>query len=270
MIKPLLTYPDPKIRLISANVRFFNEELHQWIEDMIDTMKAHDLTILSAILIGIQYNILVVREEDTFIPYINGRLIKHSGRTTATERSPYYPGISVDVERYERVTLIYEDSQGEVHSEDLEGQKARDIQHYMDYSYGSTFVDRVDKEMKQQINDHLEFGLVPDARGGECPTVFFRDYFLKSAKWILRIFAVSTLIAWGVGSPYLDWISSVKWYVFGSVIALMVGYFLYAQYEAKVFKQCTSCQTGNILGTTFILLFWWLVTLLFVITLTNN
>jgi len=28
----------------------------------------------------------------------------------------------------------------------------------------------------------------------------------------------------------------------------MIGFFFYAQYEAKQFKQCTSCQVGNNIG----------------------
>jgi len=50
MVQSLLKYPDSRIRLISANVRFFNEELLQWIDDMVDTMKANDLEALSAIM----------------------------------------------------------------------------------------------------------------------------------------------------------------------------------------------------------------------------
>jgi len=29
---------------------------------------------------------------------------------------------------------------------------------------------------------------------------------------------------------------------------LMIGFFFYAQYEAKKYKQCTSCQIGNNIG----------------------
>jgi len=35
---------------------------------------------------------------------------------------------------------------------------------------------------------------------------------------------------------------------------LIIAYFFYAEYEAKKYKQCTSCQTGNIIGTSAIAL----------------
>jgi len=100
MIRELIRYPDPTIRLISANVRFFDDELRAWITDMIDTMRANDLEALTAILIGIQYNVIVMKEGEEYVPYINARLIKQSAKQTFTERSLYYPGISVEVDRF--------------------------------------------------------------------------------------------------------------------------------------------------------------------------
>ena len=74
MIQSLIKYPNPTIKLISSNVRFFNDELTQWITDMRDTMIANDLDALSAILIGIQQSIIVIKEGERYIPYMNARL----------------------------------------------------------------------------------------------------------------------------------------------------------------------------------------------------
>lgn len=253
MVQPLLKYPDPTIRLISANVRFFNDELSQWITDMIDTMRENDLSALSAIMIGIQYNVIVMKEGDSYIPYINARLIKHSGMSTQTERSTYYPGISVDVDRFEYVTVIYEDEKGNPHHRDLDAEMSRIFQQQLDYCFGSTFVDRVDKEMKQRINDHLEHGLVEG--GGSCPIVFYRDYFKRGAKYLISFIALTFALPFFVSSDVLKWVYTVDTYGLMLIPVLLVSYFLYAQYEAKIYKQCTSCQTGNIIGTTAILLF---------------
>lgn len=252
MIREIIRYPNPSIRLISANVRFFDDELRQWITDMIDTMRANDLSALSAILVGIQYNIIVIKEGDTYTPYINARLIKQSDKATFTERSLYYPGISVDVDRFTKVTVIYEDENANPHNRDLEGEEARMFQQYLDYSYGSTFVDRIDKEMKRRISDHLEFGLVADHRGGSCPTVFYRDYFRRGAKTVMGLIAASFLVPFFASGAVREGVYTVDKYLLLVVVALMIGYFFYAQYEARRFKQCTSCQTGNIIGTTAI------------------
>lgn len=251
MVRTLIQYPDPTIRLISANVRFFNDDLKQWITDMVDTMKEHDLHALSAIFIGIQYNVIVIKEGDAYVPYINASLIKQSGIKTQTERSIYYPGISADVDRYEKVTVIYEDDNGNSLHRDLEGEMARIFQQQLDYCYGSTFVDRVDREMKQRINDYLEFGLVAD--GGSCPTVFYRDYFRRGAAYLIRLIALTFVTPFFVSKELRSLFYTIDTYALIAVVLLMIGYFLYAQYEARLYKQCTSCQTGNIIGTTAIL-----------------
>jgi peptide deformylase len=253
MIQPLLKYPDARIRLISSNVRFFNDELRAWITDIIDTMRAHELDALSAILIGIQYNIVILKEADNFIPYINGRLIKHSGMSNQTERSVYYEGISVDVDRYENVTVVYEDEEGKQHYRDLSGTQARIFQQQLDYCYGSTFVDRVDKEMKERINEYLEHGLVAD--GGSCPVVFYRDYFKRGVKYLISGMFLSLAAPFFVSAEVQEWVYRIDLLALIAAVVLMIVYFFYAQYESRVYKQCTSCQTGNIIGTVAILTF---------------
>ncbi|MFH0709540.1 MAG: peptide deformylase [Pseudomonadota bacterium] len=252
MIQPLIQYPNPAIRLISANVRFFNDELTQWIADMRDTMIANDLDALSAILIGIQQSIIVIKEGENYIPYINARFIKHSDIQTQTERSIYYQGISVDVDRYNKVTILYEDENAIPCHRDLEGDEARMFQQHLDYCFGSTFVDRVDREMKQRIHDHLEFGLVKD--GGSCPTVFYRDYFKRGARYLISALTLTLAVPFFASRQIQEWTYLMDKYLIAGALLLMIGYFFYAQYESRQYKQCTSCQTGNIIGTLTILL----------------
>ena len=251
MVQPLLKYPDSRIRLISANVRFFNDELLQWITDMVDTMKENDLDALSAIMIGIQYNVIVIKNADIYLPYVNARVIKCIGNVIQTERSTYYEGFSVDVERFENVTVIYEDEKGEPHHQDLSGDSARIFQHQLDYCFGSTFVDRVDREMKQRINNHLEFGLV--ANGSSCPMVFVRDYFKRGAKYVMALIALSFIIPFFTSAGVRELIYRIDTYLLLAVPVLMIAYFFYALYESRLYKQCTSCQIGNIIGTTAIM-----------------
>lgn len=252
MIQPLIQYPNPAIRLISANVRFFNDELTQWIADMRDTMMANDLDAISAILIGIQQSIIVIKEGDQYLAYINPRFLKHSDVQTHTERSIYYPGISVDVDRYNKITAMYENEKGVTCYRDLAGEDARIFQQHLDYCFGSTFVDRVDRDMKQRIHDHLEFGLVKD--GGSCPTIFYRDYFKRGAKYLILTILLTFVVPFFGSIEVNEWIYILDKYLIVGALLLMIGYFFYAQYESQRYKQCTSCQIGNILGTLAILL----------------
>lgn len=258
MIQPLLKYPDPRIRLISGNIRHFNDTLHNIIEDMTDTMKAEGLDALSAIQIGIQYSVIVLKEAEQYRPYINARIVRHDGNGVASERSPYYEGFTVDVPRYTYISVVYEDETGAMQTTEFSDEEARVFQHQLDYAFGSTFVDRIPKKVKAQIDAYLEQGLVKDSRSpGEessCPTVFVRDYFRRAYRYTMLAVFVSFFVPFFTSDATQAWLYTADRIALPVILAFIVGYFLYAEYESKKYKQCTSCQTGNIIGTVGIAL----------------
>lgn len=263
MIQPLLKYPDSRIRIISIDVRLFNDELHQWINDMIDTMKEHNLDALSAIQIALQYNIIVLKNGDDFLHYVNPRIIKGSDNVIKTETSIYYEGLNADVDRFENITVVYEDEKGNQLHKNMTGYIARLFQQQLDYCFGSTFVDRVDKETRERINSFLEHGLVAGAES--CPVVFVRDYFKRGAKYAMGLAALSFIIPFFASPQICEEAYKIDIYLLMSVPVFMVAYFFYAIYESRRYKQCTSCQIGNIIGTTAILVFQLLIVTLGVI-----
>jgi hypothetical protein len=110
-------------------------------------------------------------------------------------------------------------------------------------------LDRLDKKQRQRILDALEGkGLMPQT-GDVCPTFSKKDYFVSFSDKLLFFMGLSLL------TPLFNFEKSTveKIYMFDkiafpTVIALMVGFFFYAQYEAKKYKQCSSCQVGNNIG----------------------
>ena len=259
MVLELLKYPDERIRLISGNIRFFDDSLKNIITDLIDTMKANDLEALSAIQIGIQYAVIVLKEEGVYKPYINLRIIGHEGQVTETERTPYYDNMSVDVPRHEKIKIFYEDENAQPHYADVEGVKARVLQHHIDYNYGSTFVDRVDKETKKRIGEHLSEGLV-ESSNSSCPTVFVRDYIKQAYKLMMLTVWISFIVALFVSdADAMQYIEYFDKSVLALVIPTVIFYSAYAYYESVQYKQCTSCQFGNVMGTIALAGVQWLV-----------
>ncbi len=258
MIQPLLKYPDSRIRLISGNIRFFNDTLRDIIEDMTDTMKAEGLEALSAIQIGIQYNVIVLKEGEEYRPYVNARIVRHEGSAVAPERTPYYEGFTVEVPRYTYISVVYEDPAGAMQTAAFDGDAARTFQHQLDYAFGSTFVDRVPKKVKAQIDAYLEHGLVKDSRDpskeASCPTVFVRDYFRRAYRYVMLAVVLSFIAPFFVSDATAALLYTVDRIALPVILGLIIGYFFYAEYESKKYKQCTSCQTGNIIGTSAIAL----------------
>lgn len=253
MVKEILTYPTPTGAEYSTDVRSFNEDLFQLIEDLKDTINANDLNALAAFQIGSHFNVVVIKEDDgSFLELINPKLISTNGKITTTETTAYFPGLSAEVVRHDNISIIYVDRENNQHALKASGERSVLIQRKLDYTFGSTFLEKLSKDEKKNFEKKLEFGS-DFADGESCPTTFKRDYFTKAFK---GVFLVMFLLL--VGSLFvsdketLSTMWSTQIYLSIAAVLISIGYFFYAHYEAKLYTTCISCQSGNIIGTTFI------------------
>jgi peptide deformylase len=255
MIKKIVTYPDQRIKITSADVRTFDEELLELIENMKDTMEANGLNELAAIQIAVPANVILLKDaQGEILELINPRIIQSEGTVESTEKTGYLPGITATLPRYGKIKLVYQDRSGTQKSMDVDGDLSIRIQRKIDYTFGGTFVDKLDKKGRKRVEKELEtqWGAV---QGESCPTVFYRDYFTKGIRYLL--FIVFLTLFSGIFTD--DAAILEKVYLFEEIatlliLLLIIGYFFYAQYEARTYRSCTSCQTGNIIGTVFIAL----------------
>lgn len=253
MVKEIITYPTTPSLEFGANVRFFNDELFNIIQDLKDTIEANDLDALAAYQIGSPLAVIVVKKDDEFLEFINPKVLKREGNVTPVETTAYFPGLSAKTKRYEKITLMYEDREANQKFLDLEGELSIIMQRKIDYLFGSNFRVRLDKDEKKLFDSKLEFG-TDSITQNDCPTVFKRDVILKVFKYLLIFGVIGILASFFVGQENLNIIASAEKYILMSMAVLTVIYFFYAQYEGKQYKHCTSCQIGNIIGTTFIML----------------
>lgn len=253
MIREIITYPTPPSVEYATDVRVFNEEIFSLIEDMKDTIEANSLEALAAFQIGSYYNVVVVKKEQggDFLELINPRIISQSGKVTTVEKTAYFPKLSANVTRYETIGLVYQDRFGNQHSLKADGNLSILLQRKIDYTFGSSFLNKLSKEEKKLFVKKLEFGSNV-AISQSCPTVFKRDYIIKAINTLMV-----AMIILLIGSLFLSDDTSAQFWqyqtnLFYGVLALNVIYFFYAQYEGKRFTSCTSCQIGNIIGTSVI------------------
>lgn len=252
MIREIITYPTPPSVQYATDVRVFNEELLSLIQDIEDTIEANSLDGLAAFQIGSYYNVVVVKNEDgTFLELINPRIISNSGRVTTVEKTAYFPGLSANVTRYEKISLVYQDREAKQHSLKAEGDLSILLQRKIDYTFGSSFFNKLNKEEKKLFEKKLDFG--SDIAISEvCPTKFNRDYITKVINIVMAVMLVLLTASLFVSEETSEQLWGYQKYLFSTTIILNIIYFFYAQYEGKKFTSCTSCQIGNIIGTAAI------------------
>jgi peptide deformylase len=237
--------------MLISEVRKFNEETIDIIQDMKDTMQEHNLLALSAIQINHLYQIILIKEEDTYHEYINPRVISSDAPFESTESTPYYPNVEVTITRYSNLKIVYENSHGESKHAHITNQEiAVALQRKIDYLYGGDILLKVSDNRREEILHALATdGLIPDASLEVCPTITKKDYILSFNDKIIFFMGLSLL------TPLFSFEKSTVESIFLYdkigvllVIGLMAGYFLMAHAESKEFGQCTSCQVGSNLG----------------------
>jgi peptide deformylase len=253
MIKEITQYPITPSLEFGANVRFFNEELFELIQDLKDTIDANDLDALAAFQIGSPLSVVVLKKEGEFLELINVSILKREGNVEPTESTAYFPGLSAKTIRYEKIKVMYQDREANQKFLEADGELAVTIQRKIDYTLGSNFRVRMNREEKELFDSKLEFGTDAITKN-DCPTVFKRDRIIQLFKGLLLLSVLMMIGSFFVAQESLKTLSSVQNYTLVTMLLLIILYFFYAQYEGKQYKHCTSCQIGNIIGTSVVLL----------------
>ncbi len=254
MVKEIITYPRPPSVEYSTDVRIFTDEISSLIDDLKDTINHNSLDALTAFQIGSMYNVIVIKQEDgTFLELINPRMLSTKGRVTTSESTAYFPGITAKVTRHEKISIIYEDRKLQQHSFKAEGAFSILLQRKIDYTFGSSFLNKLSQEEKVIFEQKLEHGS-DIAISESCPTTFKRDYILKIINFSMIFMVLLFLSSFFIqraeeGTSLLNY----QLYLSFATLSLSIIYFFYAQYEGRLFTSCTSCQIGNIVGTFVII-----------------
>lgn len=135
MVREIVT--DKNI-LTQKSERFVIGKDEYLITDMLDTANAHkDRCVgLACIQIGVPKRVILVRQDDKFVPYINP-IIVHKSITayTAKEECLSLKGAR-SVRRHHLIKLMYTDKNGRTRSKIFEGFTAQIIQHECDHLNG--------------------------------------------------------------------------------------------------------------------------------------
>lgn len=147
-IQKIYQYPDPVLRKETERVATFDESLARLVEDMAETMYDAPGVGLAAPQIGQSIKLIVVdtpREEGErqFMPLVNPEIIDHEGTQLDEEGCLSVPDLTASVKRHKRITVTFQDLQGQTHELTTEDRFAVVLQHEIDHLNGILFIDHL-------------------------------------------------------------------------------------------------------------------------------
>lgn len=147
-IRTILHYPEPLLKNISAPVVDFDDELRELASDMAETMYDAPGVGLAAPQVGVLQRLIVIdcsgRENPAdLVVAVNPEIIEKEGESYEEEGCLSVPEYYAPVKRFERVTMRYQDVEGNPQQRQADGLLAVAIQHEIDHLQGILFVDHL-------------------------------------------------------------------------------------------------------------------------------
>ena len=159
MLLPIITYPNKLLKNVSADVAEFDTQLHNFLDNMYETMISSNGIGLAAIQVAmpIRALILCIPNEDgnqdvsNILEIINPRITNTIGTITYQEGCLSVPGFYEDIERYESLTLHYHNRHGVECMLEANELLSIAIQHEMDHLDGKLFIDKLSYSRRKKF-----------------------------------------------------------------------------------------------------------------------
>ena len=148
-VRPILHYPDKRLRNPALPVTQFDDQLRNLIDDMAETMYAAPGVGLAAPQIGVALRVFVIDvavSEDApseLRVFINPEFLEKTGTVCFEEGCLSFPGVHETVERAERVRVRAQDASGQSFELEADGLLAIALQHENDHLEGKLLVDHL-------------------------------------------------------------------------------------------------------------------------------
>ncbi len=180
-IREIIEVPDLRLKQISVPVTAFDADLRTLVADMLETMYDAPGIGLAAVQVGVPLRVLVIdlQPEDPDAEPVPCDHDGHHHHHTPTKREPQVfinpeilapseertiynegclsvPEMYAEVVRPARVRARWQDLDGTVHEEELDGLMATCLQHEMDHLEGVLFIDHLSRLKRQMVLKRLD------------------------------------------------------------------------------------------------------------------
>ena len=161
----ILTYPDPFLRNVANPVTDIDDQVKTIAANMLDTMYEKSGLGLAAIQVGVNKRIFVMdvvfnREdpdsEKKPVVVINPEIIEKSGESQVEEGCLSVVDFRAEVNRATKVTLKYQDLEGNTLEYEADGIAAICVQHELDHLDGKLFIDYLPPIKRKMVKGKLK------------------------------------------------------------------------------------------------------------------
>ncbi|MDE6373493.1 MAG: peptide deformylase [Clostridia bacterium] len=144
-IRYVLQVGEEVLRVKSAEVRRFDEELAKLLDDMKETLKKEDGAGLAAPQIGVNLRAVVIDLEEGYFEMINPKILSVKGEQRGEEGCLSVKGKYGVVTRPNKVKAEYRDRHGKKHTVTGTGLFARCMCHEFDHLDGILYIDKAEE-----------------------------------------------------------------------------------------------------------------------------
>lgn len=158
-LRPIIHYPDVRLRRVAAPVTRVDGDIVQLIDDMTETMYHAPGIGLAAIQVDVPKRVVVIDispERNDLRIFVNPEIVARDGAYIMEEGCLSVPGVYETVQRSQHIRVKALDRQGQAFELDAEGLLAVCIQHEIDHLDGKVFVDYLSRLKQQRIRKKLE------------------------------------------------------------------------------------------------------------------
>jgi peptide deformylase len=158
----LYEYPSSVLKQKSVKVDVVDDELRQFLDDMLETMYDSRGCGLAAPQVGVLKRVVVIDiahegEEPNPIYMVNPEIVwKSEEKEVGEEGCLSIPGQRAQVERYKAVKVKYVDYDGKNQELEADDFLAIAVQHELDHLDGILYIDHISRLKRQMLLKKLE------------------------------------------------------------------------------------------------------------------
>lgn len=153
-VRPIVTFPDPRLRIVAEPVTAFDDALGVLADDLLDTMRAAPGIGITGPHIGVSKRVVVLQlsAAEPVRVYVNPVIVWSSDeKIRHTEGSISMPGVTEEIERAARVRVTYGKLDGSEETEEAEGLLAVCHQHEIDQLDGIFWLHRLSQLKRERL-----------------------------------------------------------------------------------------------------------------------